>query len=267
MKRLSPLVLAILVALAQSCSTLYSGKDMAGEYYTLAEAYSEVKKYDKAIVYYEKAAASREYSNAAKYGLARSYALTGNWDGAVKILSSLLKRDPDNKTLASSYAFALVSSSRMDEGLTLYKILWEKYPDDSVMARNYAELLFIAGKYDETTAQIALIKERFPDTEGSKNIAALEKKIEDATAPKKEEGEGSGDAKDAKADGSGSGDVKDDTAADDTSKVADPDKTGSTDKAPASDAPSAPAKQPAPTTPTKQPAPSAPAKSPSEPKS
>lgn len=254
MKRLLPLFLAILIALTQSCSTLYSRKDMAGEYFTLAEAYSEVRKYDKAIVYYEKAAASKEYSNAAKYGLARSYALTGNWDGAVKILSSLLRRDPDNKTLASSYAFALVSSSRTDEALTLYKILWEKYPDDSVMARNYAEMLFIANKYDETTAQIALIKEQFPDTEGSRNIAALEKKIENALAPKKEEGESSDDATEANADGTVADDAKDADATpkDDISKDAETDKTGSTDKAP--------------TTPTKQPAPSTPAKTPTEPK-
>jgi tetratricopeptide (TPR) repeat protein len=239
MKRLLPLFLAILIALTQSCSTLYSKKDMAGEYFTLAEAYCEVKKYDKAIVYYEKAATSREYSNAAKYGLARSYALTGNWDGAVKILVSLLKRDPDNKALASSYAFALVSSARMDEALTLYKILWEKYPDDSVMARNYAEMLFIAKKYDETTAQIALIKEQFPDTEGSKNIAALEKKIKDATAPKKEEGEGSEEDKGANADESGSGDGTDAPPQD-----AETEKTASTDKVSASGAPSTPVKPP-----------------------
>lgn len=184
MKVAVPVVLALSVALAQSCLTLTSGADMAAEYFTLAESYAEVKKFDKAILFYEKAASSKEFENASLYGLARCRALTGKWPEAAETLMILRDRDPENKLVASSLAYALVSASRVDEGLAMYETLRDKYPDDPVMARNYAELLFVAEKYAETTEQIALIKDRFPDTDGSRGIEALEKKVADATAPK-----------------------------------------------------------------------------------
>lgn len=190
MKTAVRIFLFLLIALTQSCTTVYSGKSMASEYFTLAEAYAEVGKHDKAIVYYGKAASVKEYSNAANYGLARSYALTGRWDESARLLSKLLEKDPDNKLLTTSYAFALVSSSQIEEGFDLYQKLWDKYPDDPVMARNYAEMLFVSGKYDEATAQIAIIKEKYLDTEGGKDIATLEKKIADALAPKDAPAEG-----------------------------------------------------------------------------
>lgn len=170
--------------LLSSCVSVMSSKEMAGEYYALAEGYVETAKYDKAIPYYKKAAQRKEYKNAAEFGLARAYALSGNWDDSYALLARLHGIDPDNTLIGTAYAYALVNVNRIDEALSLYASLCAARSDDSVLSRNYSELLFVAGRYEETGYEIAWIKSQFPDSDGSKDIASLEKKLETALAPK-----------------------------------------------------------------------------------
>lgn len=199
MRRILPVLCIAIFLTLQSCASVLVSKEMAAEYYALAEGYVSVSKYDAAIPYYKKAAARKEFGNAAQYGLARAYALTLKWDDACRILSRLNREDPENTLVSTSYAYALVSKGDIDESLDLYGKIYARFPEDPVLARNYAELLFLAGKYDETTAQIAVIKEKFADTDGAKDIDALEKKVSDALAPKEEPAQGS-DAADGAAD-------------------------------------------------------------------
>jgi predicted Zn-dependent protease len=186
MKRFVLPLIALLLSffLLQSCASASTSKEMAGEYYSLAEGYTETGKYGKAVALYKKAALRKEYRNAADFGLARAYALDGNWAGASSLLERLHKADPGNVLVTTAYAYALVSSGDVGRSLALYKALYDQNPEDSVCARNYAELLFLAGKYDETAAQIAVIKEKFIDTEGAKGLDSLEKKLATALAPK-----------------------------------------------------------------------------------
>lgn len=170
--------------LLSSCVSVMSSKEMAGEYYALAEGYVETAKYDKAIPYYKKAAQRKEYKNSAEFGLARAYALSGNWDDSYALLARLHGLDPDNTLIGTAYAYALVNVNRIDEALSLYASLCAARSDDSVLSRNYAELLFVAGRYEETGYEIAWIKSQFPDSDGAKDIASLEKKLEAALAPK-----------------------------------------------------------------------------------
>lgn len=167
-----------------SCTTILSSKEISGEYYTLAEGYVEIAKYDKAIPYYQKAARRKEYRNAAEFGLARAYALSGKWGDSFALLARLHGLDPDNTLVSTAYAFTLVNVGKIDEALGLYASLCAARGDDSVLARDYAELLFLAGRYEETGYEIVWIKSQFPDSDGAKDIASLEKKLEAAVAPK-----------------------------------------------------------------------------------
>ena len=176
--------LACSVFLLSSCATVMTPKELAGEYYVLAEGFVEIAKYDKAIPYYQKAAQRKEYRNAAEFGLARAYALSGKWAESCTLLVRLHGLDPDNTLIGSAYAYALVNVGKTDEALNLYASLCAARGDDSVLARNYAELLFLSGRYEETGYEIAWIKSQFPDSDGAKDIASLEKKLETAVAPK-----------------------------------------------------------------------------------
>ncbi len=187
MKSLAPLGILFFFASAmimlEGCASTRPSKEFVAEYYALAEGYSEIGKYDKAIFFYQKALTRPEYRNGARYGLARAYALNGNWAAACDIFADLYRQDPKNALLAASYAYALASTGKIEEALRLYGALYQERPDDSTRARNYAELLFLAGHYAESSEMVALLKDKFADSPGAKDIAALEKKIADATAP------------------------------------------------------------------------------------
>ncbi|ULQ59838.1 tetratricopeptide repeat protein [Brucepastera parasyntrophica] len=190
MKKLPQICACIFLSLVLgSCASggfRMSGKDLAAEYYTIAEAYVGLAKYDKAIPYYQKASRQKEYANLARYGLARAYALAGQWDDACAEFGKLYKKDPSNTILISAYAYALVSAGRIDEGLELYGILYEKKIEDPQAARDYAEILVLAGKFTEAQAITEELKANFPDSDALKEINKLEEKIEAGLNPPEE---------------------------------------------------------------------------------
>ena len=70
---------------------------LAGEYFYIAECYAEVKKYEKAIEFYKKAEKYEEYANAAKYNIARMYALLNEWEKAFNILKPIYEKEKENE--------------------------------------------------------------------------------------------------------------------------------------------------------------------------
>ena len=63
---------------------------------SIGDAYLDLKKYDKAIQYYQKAMESKSLYWTAYYKLGRSYALAKKWSEAKNVYYKLLKRDPEN---------------------------------------------------------------------------------------------------------------------------------------------------------------------------
>ena len=66
-----------LLFLLPTCFVFAKGRaeTLGAEYYEIAEAYTELKKYDKALYFYEKASADPAYINASAYNRARMYGL------------------------------------------------------------------------------------------------------------------------------------------------------------------------------------------------
>ncbi|GEM_PF-504808 len=188
-RSLFPALLALIMLLASSCAVIRGGvtrQTIASEYYSIAEAYADLEKYDKAIPYYEAAAKQKQYRNAARYGLGRMYGLTGDWKQAEDIFESLLKKDKGNEMLEGAYAFALVSQGKTEKAIPLYKALMEKHPDDPVIARDYAEVLIVAKQYEDALESIASTREKFPDSDVLKDLDDLEAKANAALAPPEE---------------------------------------------------------------------------------
>jgi tetratricopeptide (TPR) repeat protein len=179
-------LLALLMLAASSCAVIRSGvthQTIASEYYSIAEAYADLEKYDKAIPYYEAAARQKQYKNAARYGLGRMYALTGDWEKASDIFKSLLSKDPENEMLEGAYSFALVSQGKTEKALPLYKGLMDKHPDDPARARDYVAILVVAKQYEDALDEIAATREKFPDSDVLKDLDDLEAKASAALAP------------------------------------------------------------------------------------
>jgi len=189
--RLSVLCAAASIAvLLSSCATVGNGlveQNVASEYYAIAEGYAGLSKYDKAILYYRKAAVRKEYANAANYGLGRMYALSGKWREARDVFSDLYAKDPENTLVASAYAYALASNGQTGEALALYETVWRRNSGDPQGMRNYASMLVLAERYGEAIALIAELKEKFPDTDALKGIEELEKKAADGMKPPAED--------------------------------------------------------------------------------
>lgn len=212
MKRLLAVSLCA-ISLFSSCVLLGGSTardELLAEYMSLADAYASVSKYDKAIEYYTKASAKKEYRNATRYSIGRMYGLSGKWAEAATTFGELREEEPDNVLISTAYAYALVASGDAEGAKPVYEELYGKAQDDPATNRNYAEILVLTKRYPEAVQMIAKIKESFPDTDAAKGIDDLTKKIEnaqkaEAEAAAKEEGGDSEDADGENPDGNAEG--------------------------------------------------------------
>ena len=148
--------------------------NIACEYYNIAKAYSELKKYDKAIEYYKLAMRDKNLKAGAYYQLGRMYALSGNWNEAEKVFLNLLKRDSENLAIKKSLAYIFALNGKTEKSLEMYSRLFQDNPDDSEILVNYIAVLLSDNRIEEAQAQLLLLKQRFPD---NSSIEKLQEKI------------------------------------------------------------------------------------------
>ncbi len=153
-------------------------KNLAIEYFNIAEGYTELKKYDKAAEYYKKALSDKNLYSQAYYKLARSYALAKNWDDAATCYEELLTLDPENEELKESLAYISAMKGDFDDAISRYETLTAQYPFNQSLLENYIAMLIQNDFGEEAEKQLALLKEKFPDSE---KITAYAGKIEDLT--------------------------------------------------------------------------------------
>lgn len=151
-------------------------KNLANEYYTIAEAYMDVKKYEKAAEYYELAMRNKDLYLTAYYKLARSYALAKNWEKANDSYTYLLSLDPDNIMLKSSLAYITAMSGEVDKAILDYKALIELNPYDETLLEGYVALLINVGRGEDAEESFFLLKEKFPD---NKQITTFAQQLSD----------------------------------------------------------------------------------------
>lgn len=177
-------------AILASCALIpgyTSASDVAAENLAIADGYAGLSKYDKAAQYYKKAERVKVYRNAARWGLARSRAMTGDWAAAAELLEGLHRQDSTNRLVSEAYAYALVKNGSTDEGLSLYSSIRASSPDDADAAVNYAEALSLAGKWEDALSAINEIREKFPDADALARLDGIEKKCEEALNPSEPE--------------------------------------------------------------------------------
>lgn len=167
-----------------SCSSIKTiNNEILVEYFTLADSYASVKKYDKAILFYKKSLQHPDYTRASEWGLVRMYALQNKWDEAQTILKPIFEENQNNIFIASAYAYLLVQKNQAEDGLDLYKQLYEENSDNSDFGYNYLLLLYSAKKYEEALSLSLLLQETFPYDTLLYSFKDIEKKAEEKTTP------------------------------------------------------------------------------------
>ena len=146
-------------------------KNIASEYFTIAEGYADLKKYDKAATYYKYAMKNKDLRLSAYYKMARCYALAKDYDNAEEAYSNLLKLDPDNKDLQLSLAYVHGMNGNTDLALFEYENLILKFPEDSAILVNYINILIFVGRVEDAEKQLFVLKRDFPDNSEIKNLS------------------------------------------------------------------------------------------------
>lgn len=146
------------------------------EYMSIADAYSDLGKYDKASLFYEQAMKNKKLYWTASYKLARSYAMNKQYEKSISVYKNLIKRDPDNISLKMSYAYVLSMSGELEKACQEYKILVEKNPENQDLLSNYIIILFAMEDYENAEEKLNVLKDLFKE---NKNIASFEKKLEE----------------------------------------------------------------------------------------
>lgn len=171
------LVIALIFSSCASSSLRVPGetkiilKNLASEYYNIAEGYMEIKNYTKAAEYYKLAMRNEDLFLAANYKLARCYVFAKDWDNAVKNYKFLLELDKDNTLLLASLAYISAMRGDVDDSIMQYKALIEKNPYDENLLESYVTLLINVGRGEDAEASFFVLKEKFPDNKQIANFA------------------------------------------------------------------------------------------------
>lgn len=164
--------------------------ETAKAYFEIAQAYTEISKYDKAAEFYLKAAKDPAHKNAAEYNLARVYGLQGDWVKAKPILERQYKDAPGNVLIAKAYSYSLAATGDEARACEMYKKLYDEDSENPEAALNYARILILSKRYDQALSFIEEMKTRFTESTENKAFAELEEKIKKAQEePEKQEKE------------------------------------------------------------------------------
>lgn len=140
-------------------------EEFAEEYINIADGYVDLKRYDNAIFYYERALKSKNHYYGVLFKIARVSALKKDWERAKKSYKELLERDPENMSLRSSLAYVSAMSGDLENALKSYEMLSEKAPDNQGILENYIAVLLAAEKKDLAREKIVMLEDKFPQSE------------------------------------------------------------------------------------------------------
>ena len=154
--------------------------ETAKAYFEIAQAYTEISKYDKAAEFYLKAAKDPAHKNAAEYNLARVYGLQGDWGKAKNIFERQYKEAPGNVLIAKAYAYSLAATGDEARACEMYKKLYDEDSENPEAVLNYARILILSKRYDQALSFIEGMKTRFTESSENKAFAELEENIKKA---------------------------------------------------------------------------------------
>jgi tetratricopeptide (TPR) repeat protein len=142
---LAAIVLAAAIAMGAASCASAAPSPAAQEWYELGNAWLEKSEWKKAGQAYSRALALDPSLAGASFNLARALAEAGDYDGSLKALDALAKRDPGNVRVIAARAFALYKKGDAEAALAAYReaLALDPYAPDAVY--NAALLALAAG--------------------------------------------------------------------------------------------------------------------------
>jgi tetratricopeptide (TPR) repeat protein len=157
------------VALGGAASLLLTGcasapsRPLAQEWYELGNSWLDKKEWKKAGEAYAHALAIDPSFAGASYNLARALAAAGDYEGSLRALDSLAKRDPGNVRVAAARAYALYKKGDAVAALAAYRrvLALDPYAPDAVY--NIALLELSTGDTASAIADLDRLSVAAPD--------------------------------------------------------------------------------------------------------
>ena len=137
--------------LAAGCVTNMSREDLAAEYYNLGNGFYALKKYDRAIRYYELALDRSPDVEQARWNLALAYYQSGRYDAAQEILASWLVRDPESIEARELLALVYRGQGKPVEALATLEEVLGRAPESTRALNNRAVILRELGRLSEAS--------------------------------------------------------------------------------------------------------------------
>ncbi len=150
----------------------------AAEYIEIAQGYTDINAYAKAIMWYKKALKSPEYGKTAQYQLARVYALDKQWKKAQALLKPMYEESPDNTLVLESYAYVCAILGEKETAITLYQKYYEKEPDNPRAAENYVRILLSAKEFTKAQSLIERLEKKYLHTTEEQTVTKLKTDLE-----------------------------------------------------------------------------------------
>jgi tetratricopeptide (TPR) repeat protein len=145
-------VLAALIAILSLVSCA-SSSAKAEEYYALGAAYFELKKYDEAAKWFNRAKFFKVTKNASEYHLGRIAFENGDYKKSTLYFERILSRDPENITALKAAAYTCIKTEELEKAREWYRQVLELVPESYDEGFNYALVLMALGEA-ETAEQI-----------------------------------------------------------------------------------------------------------------
>ena len=147
--------------------------DLYNQYMLIADEYFSLKKYDKAVLYYEECLKCEELYWTAYYKIAKISVIQSNWEKALKMFNTLLERDKENLTLKENIAYIYAMKGEKEKAVSIYLELIEVSPDVSTYYENLISVYISIENAEEAEKYLLILKEKFPDSNKIENITSL----------------------------------------------------------------------------------------------
>jgi len=140
-----PIIVCILILLA-SCA---SSAVRAEEYYALGVAYFELRRFEEAERWFNRAKFHQKTKNAAEYYLGNIAYETGRYQEAQTYFDRIIKRDSENITALRAAAYTSIKLNEFDKAEMYYSRILILVPEAHDAGYNYSLVLAAMGRTEE----------------------------------------------------------------------------------------------------------------------
>ncbi len=145
-------------------------KNLSSEYVIIADAYMNLKKYDKAVEFYQKALAGNPRNKQVEYSLAGAYVFNKQYKAALKLYQHLLQSDASNTSIQLSIAYVYAQLGEIEPALNIYESLYQTETYNSTVLTNYGLLLVHQKSYEKAQSLLQELTELNPESEAVKKL-------------------------------------------------------------------------------------------------